>query len=333
MNEEKLQEELFKSIKAGIPNNLNAADEIAKVLNISADSAYRRMRGEKTISLDELHLLCSHYRLSIDQLLDIRTDNIIFKGQYFDRKTFRFDMYLKGILQNLTYYNSFREKDFYYICKDLPIFHHFQFREIAAFKWFFWMKTYLQATGYAKRKFRISDYPDELFEIDQKILDLYNQLPCVEIWNIESMNIFLRQIEFYREGGVFESEADVYLLYEQVEKLWDHLEKQAALGFKLRYDDPQQKPMAPFNMYFNEVLLGDNSMLLVLDGVKMSIILHSTINYMTTRDMDFCDNHYNHIQNQMKRSTLISGVGEKERSRFFRIIRDRIVHRKESCKV
>ena len=109
-----------------------------------------------------------------------------------------------------------------------------------------------------------------MFELDQKVLDLYNQLPSVEIWNIESMSIFFRQIEFYRDARVFESDEDAFQLYEALEKTWDHLEKQAALGYKFKYGDPEKKPMGEFKMYFNEVLLGDNSHLIILDSVKMS---------------------------------------------------------------
>jgi hypothetical protein len=54
---------------------------------------------------------------------------------------------------------------------------------------------------------------------------------------------------------------------------------------------------------------------------------------MLTRDMVFNENMYNHLQNQMKRSTLISEVSEKERAKFFRIIRDRIARRKEALNV
>ena len=184
--------------------------------------------------------------------------------------------------------------------------------------------------GFEKKKFRFSDHPDELFAIEQKILDLYNQIPSVEIWNLENMNIFFRQIEFYRDGQVFESDEDVYILYEAIEKLWDHLEEQASLGYKFNYNDPQKKKIGEFKMYFNEVLLGDNNMMVELDGTKLSYISHTTINFMFTRDVAFNENMYNHIQNQVKRSTLISEVSEKERARFFRIVRDRILSRKQN---
>ena len=60
-----LQQLLFKAIKNKIGENQSVAEEIATLLGISSDSAYRRMRGEKTISLEELQILCTHYKVSI----------------------------------------------------------------------------------------------------------------------------------------------------------------------------------------------------------------------------------------------------------------------------
>lgn len=327
-----LQQELFKAIKSLIKKDIPPAEEIARLLNVSADSAYRRIRGEKTLSIDELQTLCTHYKVSIDKLMGMPATGIVFQGQYLDKNIFRFEEYVGSMIQNLTYMNSFKDKTFYYICKDLPIFYHYHFKEIAAFKWFFWLKTYFQFPEFERKKFSFEEHPNELFKLERKVLSLYNQLPSVEIWNLESMNIFFRQIEFYRDSQVFESDADVYLLYETIGKLWDHLEEQAALGYKFDYGDSGQEKLGNYKMYFNEVLLGDNNMMLEMDGGRISYISHSTINFMYTRDEGFNTNMYNHIQNQMKRSTLISEVSEKERSRFFRIIRDRINSRIKSLK-
>jgi hypothetical protein len=165
------------------------------------------------------------------------------------------------------------------------------------------------------------------------MLHLYNQIPSVEIWNIETMNILFRQIDFYRDAQLFESDRDTFILYTAIENLWNHLEKQAALGYKFDYNDPEKKPMGRFKMYFNEVLLGDNSILVAADGLKFSYVVHSTINFMLTRDVVFNENMYNYLQNLMKRSTLISSVSEKERSKFFRIIRERIGRKKEALNI
>ena len=333
MDVNQIQQQLFQAIKTKLPAESSVADEVGKLLGISSDSAYRRMRGEKTITIDELYILATHYKISVDQLMNIQAAGFLFQGPIVNTSTYGFDQYLTSVLHTLANFTSFKSNEIYYSCKDMPIFHHFHFREIAAFKWFFWHKTYLQHPSFARKKFKFPDYPDELFNLDQKVLNVYNQLSSREIWNIESMSIFFRQIEFYRDSQVFESDSDVFKLYEALEKTWDHLERQAALGYKFRYDDPEQKPLGEFKMYFNEVLLGDNSLLVVTDGVKMGFLVHTTFNYLMTRDVTFTENMYNHMQNQMKRSTLISEVSEKERSRFFRIIRERIQKRKETLEV
>jgi len=333
MGDSEIQQQLFQAIKSKLTSDKSVAEEVAALLEISTDSAYRRMRGEKTVTFDELYKIATHFRLSIDQLMNLDTGAFMFQGQLLDKKTFRFEEYMTSLLRNLAYMNSFKEKVFYYSCKDLPVFYHYVFRELAAFKWFFWLKTYFNFPEFEGKKFRFSDYPDELFAIDHEVLNQYNQLPSVEIWNMESMSILFRQIEFYRDCRVFESDKDALKLYEAVDKLWDHLEKQASLGYKFSYGDPGEKPTGNFRMYFNEVQLGDNNMLAVLDGTKISYISHTTINFMLTRDMTFNENMYSHLQNLIKRSTLISAVSEKERAKFFRIIRERIERRKEALKV
>jgi hypothetical protein len=53
------------------------------------------------------------------------------------------------------------------------------------------------------------------------MLHLYNQLPSVEIWNNESMNILFRQIDYYRDARLFESDRDTFILYyTAIEKTW-----------------------------------------------------------------------------------------------------------------
>lgn len=328
-----IQQALFLAIKSKLPDGVSVVDETAKLLEISTDSAYRRMRGEKTVSIDEFRILCVHFGLSADELLGFRREGVVFSGSYVDNKNFDFKEYIRSVGQNLAYMNRHNQKCFYYMCKDLPIFYHYHLKEIAAFKWFFWLNTYLQFPGFERKKFRVEDHPADIFELENEVLDQYNQIPSVEVWNIENMNIFLRQIDFYRDAQLFESDEEIYILYDAIGRLWNHLEKQASLGYKFRMDDPEKKRGGELKMYFNEVLLGDNNMLVELDGNRMAYVAHTTINFLVTKDKAFTDNMHRHIQNQIKRSTLISEVSEKERSRFFRIIRERIENRKERLSV
>lgn len=323
-----IQQQLFQIIKSRLPANASVADEVAALLDISTDSAYRRMRGEKTITFDELCKLIISYRISLDQLINVNT-GFLFQGNLLNSQTFRFEDYLKGMLGNMIYFNTAKQNEFYYLCKDTPIFHHFHVREFAAFKYFFWMSTLAYFPDFRNKKINFGEYSDQLFELSQKNLELYNQLNVYEIWTLESLNSVLHQIEYYREAQRFLSDEDVLKVYEAVERTVNHLEEQARLGYKFNINDPQKTPMGKYQLYFNEIILPDNSMMVVMDNSKLALMPHTALNYMMTRDVAYCENYYQYVQNLLKRSTLISEVSEKERSRFFRIMRERIERRKE----
>jgi hypothetical protein len=145
------QELLLNAIKLKLTKEQSLVDELAALLNISSDSAYRRIRGEKQLSLEEVIHLCTHYKISIDGLLNTPSDSFIFSGKKSRPSDFKFDEYLKAMLGNMKYMSSFKQKELYYLCKDIPIFHHYQFKDLAAFKYYFWMKTILHLPSSTKR--------------------------------------------------------------------------------------------------------------------------------------------------------------------------------------
>ena len=184
---------------------------------------------------------------------------------------------------------------------------------------------------FAQKKFRLKDYPDEYFQLGQKALEYYNQLDSVELWNIESINSTLRQIDYYCDSNIFSNSDEIYVLYEAAEKLISHLEYQATEGYKFSVND-MKKPLGNYQMYFNEILILEGNILVTLDGTKTAFLIHNVLNFLQTNDVRFCDNMYEHIENLKRKSTLISTVSERERSRFFKYLRQRIENRKQGLK-
>jgi len=328
-----LQQQLFQVIKRKVPAATSLPEDLAGLLGISTDSAYRRMRGEKPITIDELYKIATYYNVSLDQLLNIPIAGFLFQGNLLNPKTHRYDAYLRGMMNTIAYYISFKQKEVYYLCKDTPIFHYFNSREIAAFKYYFWMGTLVYFPEFRNKKVSFDDYPEELYELGTNILSLYNQMDSYELWNIESWNATLHQVDYYLDNDRFQSDGDALKLYEEMERVLDHLEEQARFGHKFLINDPAKKPMGKYNMYFNEFVLNDNSMMIVLDNSKICGVPHTAINYMMTRNLEYCENYNQYVQNLIKRSTLISEVSEKERGRYFRRMRERIERRKESLKI
>ncbi len=158
MNAAELQINFLKQIKNQLPSHLALVDAIAEQLNISNDSAYRRIRGEKHLTFDEIQILSAHYKISLDSFLHLQNDSLIFWGKNIDRHFFDFENYLQGIVAQLTYFMTARHKHIFNLNKDIPIFHHFMFPELAAFKSYFWSRYHLDYQQFNREQFLVEDF-------------------------------------------------------------------------------------------------------------------------------------------------------------------------------
>ena len=325
------QQAFFHHIKGLLPPHISFVDEIAEILTISNDSAYRRIRGEKEITLEEVKKLCVRFKISLDKFLHLQSDSVIFTGKLAHVETFNFEKYLEDFLHQLDMINSFNEKELYYLPKDVPIFHHYNFPELAAFKYFFWMKTVLEYPEYAKAVFDLSSLPEKLLRTGEKILESYNKIPSQEVWNVENINGTLRQIEYYNDTNVFTTKKDVEIIFECVQKMMDHIEAQAEAGYKINQPGKGQNPGASYKLYVNEFIISDNTVMPILNGKRIVYLSHSFINYSSTTDSGFCDYIYNYIQRIIRKSSLVSIVNEKQRKNFFNTVRGNITRRKNAA--
>jgi hypothetical protein len=325
MTETDLQRALFASIKSSLPAHISLVDAIADLLQLSYDSVYRRIRGEKPVTLNELRILCEHFNLSLDHLLQFHNDTVMFNAPGINGESGDFTEYLKGMLKQMQYFNSFEKKEMLYQCKDAPIFYFYLFPEIGAFKTFCWIKTVLDTPEYRNKVFSLKEYPfEECFRLGQQIIKEYTILPSTELWNFETFNSTLNQLEYYRSAGLFSSDEDFNIVIDSFNRLIDHLQEQANAGFKYMPGMSEVGHKAPFKFFINEILLGNNTFYLNLDGKPLSIITYNALNYLITRDIRFGKKMSQGFNTLISRSTLISGTGEKERNRFFKIQREKI---------
>lgn len=322
------QQVFFQHIKVLLPPHLSMVDDVAEILNISNDSAYRRIRGEKPIALEEIKKLCIHYNISLDQFMHLNSDSVLFTGKLTDRTNFSFELYLENFLREMQMINSFQEKEMYYWPKDAPVFYYYQFPELAAFKFFFWMKTVLDYPEYSKAKFNFADFDEKLRDTGEKLLATYNNIPSHEIWNVDNINTYIQQIEYYKDTHVFNSKNDIITLYECLEKMVDHIEEQAEVGYKFNSNARGNKG-ASVKIYVNEFVIGDNTVVAVLNKKPIVFLNHSFLNICSTQDPVFCNYMFEYYQKLIRKSTLISSGSEKQRNNFFTPIREKLeIHRK-----
>jgi hypothetical protein len=320
-----VQQLFFQHLKGKLPGHISFVDEMAEFLDISNDSAYRRIRGEKPISFNELQKLCTHYKISLDSFLHLQSDSFIFNGRLKSDAESSFENWVETILAQLQLINSHKEKHTYFLLKDIPPYVHFLMPELVRFKIFFWMKSILDYKSLRGVKFDLQDTRYDKFDaIAKKITELYTKIPMTEIWNAESINSTLRQINFYREAGSFKNPSDVNLLYAKVEELVNHLEKQAELGLKFLVGQEPTPASSEYRMYVNELILGDNTIMANLDSSKITFLNYGVLHVVYTMDDRFNNAMSENIDILVKKSLMISRSGEKERVRFFNKLREKI---------
>jgi hypothetical protein len=314
-----LQSALLNAIKQHIEQETSLADELADCLSVSKDSAYRRIRGETLFDISDIEKLTKKYNLSLDSFFGLKKSTVPFSMQSINFVDFTFVDYFNDMVKKLSIIDSMEQKHLYYSARDVPIFHYFQIPELGAFKLYFWLKYYLSHPALHDLKFNSEEVPNLLKRFKkapEKAWHLYLKVPSTEIWTYETPNITLRQIEFAYQSGILNM-ATAAMLMDQFKGLIEHISKQAEQGNKFYINSEATLEGAEYNIYFNEVAIGDNSLLFKMGEQKMAFNTYGNINYMSTTDKAYTDYIDGHFKSTMRNSTLISGTAEKIRRNFF----------------
>jgi BetR domain len=325
MEDGNIQILFFQHIKALLPPHVSLVDELSELLGISVDSTYRRVRGEKPLTLEEVRKLAAHFKLSVDQLLNLKSsDAIVFSGKYITPANFDFGMYLQQMLKDLTFVNSFKNRWLIYYCRDIVVYYYFTYPELAAFKNYAWMKTMFQFPALAHESFHADIFEKEVFDTCVKIARQYTMMPGSEIMNVNNIHTTLNQIEYYKTARMFRSEDELKIIYKQLHDMIDHIEAQAESGVKFMPGEKENSQSPEYKLYVNSFVTGDNSHFVIMEGGKASFMVHCHVNYLSTTDERHTNYQYNFLNNVMNKSILLSKSGEQLRSGFFYLIHEEI---------
>lgn len=319
-----IQNRFLQQIKDKLSPNLSLVDELAETLNVSNDSAYRRIRGQTSLTFEEIELLSEKFGVSVDLLISESSDTVTFRYSNVDMESFDFTTYLQSILDSLTLIKSYENSEMVYSAMDIPIFNYFEFEELAEFKTFFWLKTIYQYPQYEKKKFKVGAGDQKILDLGKKVLKKYREVNSIEIWNSETINSTINQVQYCRDAGMFESEEDFKTVCSQLKEFFNHIQYQAEKGIKYDSDDLETSK-AKYKIYYNEVLLANNKVLARLGGdSKLLFLSHNTLNLLITTNDKFCNETDQWLTNLMGKSTLISEASEKHRNQFFMKIQKRV---------
>ncbi len=318
--EDSLQVRFFERIKEILPVSLSLVNEVAEVLNMSTDSAYRRLRGETPLSIDEISILCNHFKIGFDVFSE-QAGSVSFNfDQMHGIKDFR--DYLLSIRNTLITLGKSENTELFYAAIDIPIFHHFNYHELSAFKMFYWLKDVLNEPSLDGLKFNVSTVSSELKELGKEIYNSYCKLSSTEVWTDATINGSIAQIEFYWDSGLIESRELAILICTQLEEEIKTIQRQAELSGKILTDNVAMSEN--FKLYVSDIEIGNNCILTHKGDIKMVYLSFHTFNKLATVNTKFCDDTFKWLNNLIRKSSLISGVSEKQRYIFFKQVFDKI---------
>lgn len=311
------QIEFFDRIKDLIQPNTSMVQVLADLLEISTDSMYRRIRGETSLTFDEVGVLCNYYKISFDSFINLESGNVTFNYTLMEEGLISFKKYLTSMRNDLKIIKATNQPLITYACEDIPIFHSLNEYGLAHFKMMYWMKAIMNIDSFEDKKFAFTLIDEELSDLGKEIYGLYSSIPSIEIWTDTTILSTIKQIEFFWEAGMFDSKEDAINIINSLRSTILRIQKQAEEGSKVidRCKDESEKEN--FSLYFSEIEITNNCVLVNIGNIQAVYLGHLSFTTMNTSNATYCNQTEKWFENLKRKSTLISTVSEKLRYQFF----------------
>lgn len=97
---ERLNEKIILAIRKHVPKNQKIVNYLMELLDLSKESSYRRMRGEKGFTMEEIYQIAQNLNLSIDEIVGVGTNERVFFDLQADTSSDPIHAFLVMLQQN-----------------------------------------------------------------------------------------------------------------------------------------------------------------------------------------------------------------------------------------
>ncbi len=293
-----------------------AVDHLCKLLNVSKDGVYRRLRGETVLSPDELRTLSLTHTISIDQLMAVRGNDVLFTFNPFSNRIGEVGDYVQNLIQLLHQFAMLPKSMVYYASCEIPVFYHSLVPELFSFKLYVWARTVWNLPFYQDSRFHFNLIPADTRLLYPELISSYKAIPSIELWSYNIFDNTLSQIEYHLESKMFDNPADTLVLFDGLERICEHMREMATLGIKYTMDgDPDNG--TPFTLYHNEMVYTNNTILYCARELRILFSTFCNPNFIMTKEYRICEFSENWFQTVINKSAQISVQNERQRNRFF----------------
>lgn len=309
-----MQEYLFKQIRQLIPENRSLAEEIAAVLDIGYDAAYRRINQKTSLSLEEGVQLAKHYRISLNRLFEVGAQNTLL-AERSPKIVSEADLesYFTRSIDNLTALTKVKSASVIYSAKDIPVFYTLKDSFITRYKIYVWLK--IANKEMTRNKIAFDDFiktiPESLLQAAFELGRMYNFINIVEFWNDNTINGTLEQIIYFFESQLLSKELALEICND-LEDIIHHVEQQT-----IQQSIINSETNASYMLFKSDLLTMSNIMMVKTPQKNVFFVPYTVLEYLKIEHQDTCRTMEEFFEKQMTNSKLLVHSGEKDRTLFF----------------
>ncbi|WP_435414546.1 hypothetical protein [Polaribacter aestuariivivens] len=316
------KDKLFAFIEKKLPTNISLIDDIADVLDVNYDAAYRRVKGKTALTLEEGLLLSEHYNFDLNTLIhkkEVETQKIIVeKTHEILSDNFLNVFFDKSKKETQQVLNS-TEGQIINCAKDYP-FYHSDNGILKKFRIFLFLNMLSENNETKRVSFANFNPSNAILEKYETFLSQYSKVALVEIWNDTTIDNILNQIQYFFEVGLT-TEKEAIAIADGLINSLKLIEEQAETQKRKHSNNS-------FHLYHNNLISLLNTVLMKSDLEKKVFIPYTNLTFFKVIDKETTNQIEQHLKKQLQFSTNISGESSVERKKFFNAMYQKVEKRK-----
>jgi hypothetical protein len=318
------QTAIFERIFKQFHRRSDAVNAIAETLDTSRDSVYRRVRGSTFLTPDEIKSLTLRFKISLDSLIYTNHNIVLFQYRPMLKPIKDFDEYLKSILKDLDRVHRVSNRKLYYASSDFPIFFYFLIPELTSMKMYIWGRMMWDFNYLERYPFHFDLVPQTTHVLAKELIRLYMKIPSVDLWGLNILENTLNQIEYMFNIGAFRDNEDALVLLDKLIELIHLLKMMAETGRKGINLAGIQASDTPFELYLNDIVFTNNTVLADSDEGKVVYASFDNPNFLKSLDQVFGENTKKWFHKLIAQSSSISVNTDRRRRWYFNMLESKI---------
>ncbi len=316
-----MQNQFIKFLKEKNVSNSSFIDEVASVLDIGYDAAYRRINSKTNLSLEEGVILAKHFNISLNKLYEVGSQNtIIVEKSPRILDTVHLESYFSRSIENLIPLTKLASASILYSAKDIPLFYTLKDSFITRYKIYVWLKLTNKEMTKNKVSFDtfIETIPKSLLDKAFELGRTYNFINITEFWNDNTINGTLEQIIYFYDSQLLSKNLALKIC-DDLEEIVHHVEQQT-----IQQSIIDSKTNASYNLYKSDLLTMSNIIMVKTTHRKAFFVPYTVLEYLKIEHQETCSIMDDFFNRQMTNSKLLVHSGEKDRTLFFNKMHQKI---------